>query len=53
MESPLVHEGKRYKVELIDTWEMKIIPLAGTYTNESKIKLPGKPYIALRIIETE
>ncbi|MEH7416259.1 DUF5060 domain-containing protein [Neobacillus drentensis] len=46
-------EGKRYKVELIDTWEMKIIPLEGTYTNESKIILPGKPYIALRITETE
>jgi hypothetical protein len=47
-----IPEGKSYKVELIDTWEMTITPLDGTYTNESKINLPGKPYMALRMTKS-
>ncbi|MBU7591207.1 DUF5605 domain-containing protein [Metabacillus halosaccharovorans] len=42
-------KGNQYKVELIDTWEMSITPLEGLYTDESRIDLPGKPYMALRI----
>ncbi|QJD88233.1 DUF5605 domain-containing protein [Cohnella herbarum] len=42
-------EGKKYKIELIDTWEMTITPLEGTYDHNSIVELPGKQYIALRI----
>lgn len=38
-----------YKIELIDTWNMEIMPLEGLYRGRCKINLPGKPYIALRI----
>ncbi len=42
-------EGVKYKIDVIDTWEMTITPLEGTYEYDSKINLPGKQYIALRI----
>jgi hypothetical protein len=42
-------EGTRFTIEVIDTWEMTITPLEGTYSGQCEIHLPGKPYIALRI----
>lgn len=54
-------DGMRFKVDIIDTWNMTITPVKKTFTVKmldnykfidekgSKIKLPGKPYMALRI----
>ncbi len=42
-------EGHKYTVEVIDTWEMTITPLAGTFSGKCRVTLPGKPHIALRI----
>ena len=51
----------RFKVDLIDTWNMQITPLPQTFTvervdrytfvdnNKQVISLPAKPYMALRI----
>ena len=51
----------KFQVEVLDTWEMTVTPVQGifearpknryVYTCEegAKIKLPGKPYMALRI----
>ncbi|WP_428666029.1 DUF5060 domain-containing protein [Runella sp.] len=56
-------KGNRYKVEIIDTWDMSIQPVPATfeisdvndyrmYDKENRrIRLPLKPYIALRITE--
>jgi len=44
--------NKEYKVEIIDTWNMAITPLEGTFIGKKPIKLPGKPYLALRIRKT-
>jgi hypothetical protein len=41
-------EGQ-YAVEVIDTWAMTITPLDGRRRGQSRIRLPGKPYLALRI----
>jgi hypothetical protein len=53
--------GMKFQVDIIDTWNMKITPVKqqfvieklNRYTfidkNKSKIELPGKPYMALRI----
>ncbi|MGC9394728.1 MAG: DUF5605 domain-containing protein [Anaerolineae bacterium] len=38
-----------YTVEIIDTWEMTITPLDGTFSGKCRVDLPAKPYIALRI----
>ncbi len=46
---PLKLPEGQYKVEIIDTWEMTITPMPGTFGGESVIELPAKPYIAIRI----
>ncbi|UJF35612.1 DUF5060 domain-containing protein [Paenibacillus hexagrammi] len=38
-----------YRIEIIDTWEMTIKQIEGTFSGTIKVDLPGKPYIALRI----
>jgi Domain of unknown function (DUF5060)/Domain of unknown function (DUF5605)/Protein of unknown function (DUF4038) len=50
----------KFKVEVLDTWDMTITPVEGTFEIKSKdnyfytsdhppIELPGKPYIGLRV----
>jgi hypothetical protein len=53
--------GMRFKAEVLDTWDMTATPVAGEFTivadkgyryrseGERAIKLPGKPYVAVRI----
>lgn len=53
--------GMKFKAEVIDTWDMTITPTVQTFEikpmdqysfndkQSQKIKLPGKPYMALRI----
>jgi hypothetical protein len=55
--------GKKFKVEIIDTWDMTITPVSGVFETgpledyrlydklRKKIWLPMKPYLALRITE--
>ena len=38
----------RFTAELIDPWEMKVTSLSGTFSGETKLKLAGRPYQALR-----
>jgi hypothetical protein len=42
-------EGNRYQAEVIDTWEMTVTPIEGTFAGRSKVALPGKPYLAVRL----
>ncbi|MEE2754567.1 MAG: DUF5060 domain-containing protein [Candidatus Latescibacterota bacterium] len=44
-------ECDEFKIEIIDTWEMKITPLKGIYSGACTIDLPTKPYIALRFVK--
>jgi hypothetical protein len=46
-------KGVTYKLEIIDPWEMTITPVEGTFEGKFKAKLPGKPYMALRIRKAE
>ena len=41
--------GNKYNIDLIDTWNMTITPLKSKVEGKCEVKLPGKPYIALRI----
>lgn len=41
----------RYQLDIIDPWDMTITPVAGNYEGKFTAKLPGKPYMALRIRE--
>jgi len=40
-----------YKVDIIDTWNMTITPVAGTFSGEFKLVLPGRPYQAVRLVK--
>ena len=42
-------EDVAFKIEIIDTWEMTIEEVHGTFSGEFDLELPGKPYTALRI----
>jgi hypothetical protein len=42
-------EENRFSIEVIDTWEMTITPVEGIFKGECQVRLPGKPYMALRI----
>ncbi len=56
-----VTDGQRYQVDVIDTWNMTITPVAGEFVTQKKdayqfvdaqgrsVTLPGQPGIALRI----
>ena len=55
-------DGMKFRVEVIDTWNMTVTPVAGVFEigkrddyyfadkNQRSITLPGRPYMALRII---
>ncbi|UGQ13442.1 DUF5605 domain-containing protein [Yinghuangia sp. ASG 101] len=40
---------RRYRVDVIDTWNMTVTPLPGTYSGTVRVDLPGREFIALRI----
>ena len=39
----------QYCIDIIDTWNMTVSALGGTFNGSCRIELPGKPYTALRI----
>jgi len=45
-------EGQRYQADLIDTWEMTTVPLADLVERGTTIRLPRKPYLAVRLWRT-
>lgn len=60
-----LEEGDKFKIDIIDTWNMSVTPVSGVFTakvknryeivdaKNRKVKLPGKPYLALRIQKLE
>ncbi|AST57092.1 alpha-L-rhamnosidase [Thermoanaerobacterium thermosaccharolyticum] len=44
-------KDKEYYVDIIDTWNMTIKRLPGLYSGDFRIDLPGKQYIAVRMIK--
>lgn len=45
--------GVHYRADIIDPWEMTIAPVAGTFEGKFKMKLPGKPFLAVRFERVE
>lgn len=49
---PLVlPDGKRYRADLIDTWNMTVTEVDGSFSGKCVVPLPAKPDIALRLRE--
>jgi Domain of unknown function (DUF5605) len=42
--------GVRYQVEVIDTWHMTIERLPDPFEGSIRVELPGRPYMAIRLI---
>lgn len=43
-------EDKKYRAEVIDTWNMAVTPVEGTFSGAgARISMPGKSYCALRL----
>ncbi|KRF06837.1 alpha-L-rhamnosidase [Paenibacillus sp. Soil766] len=42
-------DNASYRLEIIDTWDMTVTPVKGTFCGRTKVDLPGKPNLALRI----
>ncbi|KUP24125.1 DUF5605 domain-containing protein [Paenibacillus sp. DMB5] len=45
--------GVRYAAEVIDTWNMSVERLPGTYEGSFRIDLPGRSYMAVRLIRAD
>ncbi len=43
-------EEHRFIIDVIDTWEMNVQRACGSFSGKCQIELPGKPYVALRIV---
>ena len=43
-------EGKSYRIDQVDTWEMKIETLKESASGKFELAFAGKPYMALRIV---
>jgi hypothetical protein len=43
-------EDHRFIIDVIDTWEMNVQRACGSFSGKCQIELPGKPYVALRIV---
>ncbi len=41
--------NSQFKIEIIDTWEMTILPVEGVFEGNVTFDLPGKPYMAVRV----
>ena len=47
----MLPQGKKYKAEIIDVWNMTITPVEGEIDASATIELLSKKYIAIRLIE--
>ena len=41
--------ARAYAIELIDTWDMTIERLEGKHSGRTEVRMPRKPYMALRL----
>lgn len=44
----LLPADQNYAIDVIDTWNMEIIPKEGTFSGKTWVTLPDKPYTAIR-----
>jgi hypothetical protein len=44
----MLPKDRKFRLEVIDTWNMTITPVDGEFSGRSEIQLPGRPYFAVR-----
>jgi len=45
--------GVRFRAAIIDPWEMTVTPVDGIFSGKFTMKLPGRPYLAVRFEKVE
>lgn len=46
-------ETGSFHIDVIDTWDMTITPVEGVFEKSARVTLPGKQYMAIRIIKAD
>ncbi|CAN5770528.1 DUF5605 domain-containing protein [soil metagenome] len=46
-------EKGKYRLEVIDAWNMTVTPVEGLFSGRTEIPLPGRPYVAVRAVAVE
>jgi hypothetical protein len=46
-------EGAQYRADIIDPWEMTVTLVEGVFGSKATLKLPAKPYLAVRFRKTQ
>ena len=44
---------RHYRAEVIDPWQMTVVPCDGVYSDEALLRLPGKPYLAVQFVAVQ
>jgi len=42
-------EGKSYRAEVVDAWNMTVTPLEGEWSGECELPMPGRSYCGLAL----
>ncbi|WP_456285350.1 DUF5605 domain-containing protein [Microbacterium sp. JZ70] len=45
----LIPDGMTARIDVIDTWNMTIDPVPGEHSGRTRVQLPAKPFIAVRL----
>ena len=51
-EFQLPEDSGSFSCDLLDPWEMTTVRMGGSYRGKFTLKLPGKPYLAIRLQKT-
>ncbi len=43
----------KFRLEVIDAWNMTVTPVSGEFSGRAEIPLPGRPYVAVRATATK
>ncbi len=49
----MLPKGTRWRADVIDTWAMTVTPVEGLLEGAATIDLPGRPYIAVRLVRSD
>ena len=43
-------QGRKYRIDVIDTWNMTVTPVEGLHGGRTRVELPARPYMAVRFV---
>jgi hypothetical protein len=49
----MLPKDRKFKIEVIDAWNMTVTPIPGEFSGQTEIPLPGRSYMAVRASRTD